>query len=83
MLVRPFLDSTHVLWPTFHVPSFLSSLVSVKVDQDPVCICLVLSIAFMSLRERRTRKDLTEETGVGLYYTCMPLLSSESPNQRS
>ena len=70
MLVRQFLDTTHVLWPTFHLPSFLSSLVSIKSDQDPVFISLTVAIAFMSLRARRTRRDLSEDTAIELYHLC-------------
>lgn len=70
MLVRQFLDTTHVLWPTFHLPSFLSSLVSIKSEQDPVFMSLTVAIAFMSLRARRTRRDLSEDTGIELYHTC-------------
>lgn len=70
MLVRQFLDTTHVLWPTFHLPSFLSSLVSIKSDQDPVFIGLTVAIAFMSIRARRARRDLSEDTAIELYHLC-------------
>lgn len=62
MLVRPFLETNYVMWPTFHLPGFLSSLASVRLNQDPEFICLLLGIAYMALRERRTRKDLSEDT---------------------
>jgi len=71
MLVRPFLETTYVLWPTFHLPRFLASLSSVKADDDPVFICLLIAIAFMALRERRTRKDLAEDTAIEFAALCI------------
>lgn len=76
MLVRSYLESTHVLWPTFHLQPFLTSLASAKTSNDPVFICLVLAIAFVTLRSKRTRKDLSEETGIIFYHSCESVLST-------
>jgi hypothetical protein len=73
MLVRPFLETTYVLWPTFHLPTFLSTLASLKTCQDPEFFALLLAIAYMALRERRTRKDLSEDTGMQFAELCKPI----------
>jgi hypothetical protein len=70
MLIRPFLETNYVLWPTFHLPTFLSSLASIRSNQDPEYICLLIAIAFMALRERRTRKDLAEDTAIEFAQLC-------------
>jgi len=70
MLVRSFLETTYVLWPTFHLPRFLATLATIKTNQNTEFIALLLAIAYMSLRERRTRKDLTEDTGNEIALLC-------------
>ena len=70
MLVRSFLETTYVLWPTFHLPRFLATLATIKTNQNTEFIALLVAIAYMSLRERRTRKDLTEDTGNEIALLC-------------
>jgi hypothetical protein len=76
MLIRSFLETTYVLWPTFHLPRFLARLATIKTTQDTEFIALLIAIAYMSIRERRTRKDLTEDTGSEIAELCEFELSS-------
>jgi hypothetical protein len=76
LLVRHFLETNYVLWPTFHLPTFLATLATVRSNQDPEFICLLVAIAYMALRERRTRKDLGEDTAEEFAQLCKLIPSS-------